>query len=274
VFGVSVDAERVYFNDGEGRIWSAPKDGSAAATMLVNDPQDSVRSFVLDHDRILYATRREIRSVPSRGGTSSRVADNRAGPILLVSDGADVYHTVFDGSATFRVGIESGKVERFFAGGKHQTLAVDASHLYIASYFGGTITQVAKASRRARVLVRGLRRPVRLIVDDRYVYFTTEADGAVRRVPKAGGAVELLARGQRRQEHLALDGTHLYWATRTPSGEHALMRAGLDRAAGPEEVYLGLRSPAGLAVDDRYVFVADRATGEVLRVRKDDAGRP
>jgi hypothetical protein len=270
VFSVGVQGERVFFNDGEGKIWTAPKDGTKTATKLVDDPQDSVRSFVLDHDKILYATRREIRSVPITGGDSVRIADNRAGPILLVSDGANVYHTVFDGSATFRVSIATGRSDRFFAGGKHQTLAVDADNLYIASYFGGTITAVNKTTRRARVLVRNMRHPVRLIVDEHWVYFASEGDGTVRRVPKPGGVVEVLARGQKRQEHLALDATYLYWATRTESGEHAVMRTpARDAPTAPEQVYLGLRSPAGIAVDDGYVYVADRATGEVLRVRKD-----
>ena len=110
-------------------------------------------------------------------------------------------------------------------GGKHQTLAVDATNLYIANYFGGTITAISKATRKSRVLAQGVRRPVRLVVDERHVYFASEADGTVRRVEKQGGPVEVLARGQSRQEHLALDETHVYWATRTPSGEHALMRA-------------------------------------------------
>ncbi len=271
IFSVQADAAHVYFNDGAGRLWSAPKDGSAPATVLVDDPEDSVRSFVIDGDAIYYAARQGIRSVPTRGGPSTAWGDNHSGPILLVSDGQHLYHTVFDGSATFRLSLATRRAERFCGGGKHQTLAVDDANLYIASYFGGTITAVSKKSRRARVLVSGVRRPVRLIVDEGHVYFTSEVDGTVRRVAKKGGRVEVLARGQREQEHLALDDTYVYWATRTPAGVHALMRARTapDPSAEPEQLYVGLRSAAGLAVDEGFVYVADRGAGEVLRVVKE-----
>jgi len=271
IFSVQADQVRVYFNDGVGRLWSAPKDGSALATALVDDPDDSVRSFVVDGGSIYYAARQAIRSVPTQGGPSSHWGDSRQGPILLVSDGQHVYHTVFDGSGTFRLSLATRRTERFCAGGKHQTLAVDDANLYIASYFGGTITAVSKKTRRARVLASGIRRPVRLVVDGDHVYFTSEADGTVRRVGKQGGRVEVLARGQRRQEHMALDGGYVYWASKTAAGVHALMRAHAAPAPGeePEQVYVGLSSAAGLTIDERYVYVADRGAGEVVRVAKD-----
>lgn len=271
IFTVQADAAHVYFNDGAGRLWSAPKDGGGPTIALVDDPNDSVRSFVIDGESIYYAARLGIRSVPIAGGPSVRQVDNHSGPILLVSDGQHLYHTVFDGSATFRLSLATRREERFCSGGKHQTLAVDEANLYIASYFGGTITAISKKTRRARVLVSGVRRPVRLVVDDAYVYFTSEADGTVRRVAKKGGRTDVLARGQHGQEHLALDGTHVYWATRLPSGGHALMRAlrTPDVAATPEQLYGGLSSAAGIAVDDGFVFVADRGAGEVVRVMKD-----
>jgi hypothetical protein len=271
VFSVQVDEAQVYFNDGAGRLWSAPKDGSAKATALVADPEDSVRSFVVVGDTIYYAARQAVRSVSTRGGPSTAVGDDHARPILIVSDGQYLYHTVFDGSATYRVSIATRLRERFCPGGKHQTLAVDADNLYTASYYGGTISAVSKRTRRVRVLATGVRRPVRLVVDATFVYFTSEADGSVWRVDKRGGRVIALARGQRDQEHLALDATHLYWATRTPAGVHALMRARVGAGPGsePEQLYVGLRSAGGLAVDDRFVYIADRGAGEIVRVVKD-----
>lgn len=271
IFSVQVDTNRVYFNDGTGRLWAAPKDGSSPATRLVDDPHDSVRSFVVDGETIYYAAREAIRSVPTRGGPSIRWADNRSGPILLVSDRQHIYHTVFDGSATYRMSLATHREERFCGGGKHQTLAVDDANLYIASYFTGTITATSKKTRRAHVLVTGVRRPVRLTIDDEFVYFTSEADGSVRRVSKRGGRSEILARGQRGQEHLALDESHVYWATRTAQGTFAVMRAPIVAVHGgmPEALYVGLRSVGGLAVDDRFVYVADRGAGEVVRLVKD-----
>ena len=271
VFSVQVDDKNVYFNDGGGRLWSAPKDGSAIASLLVGDPHDSLRSFVVLGDTIYYAARQEIRSVSTKGGPTKKVADNRAGPILLISDGESVYHTVFDGSATFRMSLATHRDERFCSGGKHQTLAVDADNLYVASYFGSTITATSKKSRRQRVLVAGVHRPVRLTIDEGWVYYTSESDGSVRRVSKKGGHVDVLARGQREQEHLALDKTYVYWAARTATGNHALMRALIDSKppSAPEVVYVGLRSAGGLAVDDDFVYVADRGAGEIVRVKKD-----
>jgi hypothetical protein len=271
IFSIQADAANVYFNDGAGRLWSAPKDGSAPAIALVADPDDSVRSFVVDGEAIHYAARQGIRSVSTRGGPSTAWGEHRSGPILLVSDGQHVYHTVFDGSGTFRSSLATHRVERFCSGGKHQTLAVDDANLYIASYFGGTITAVSKKTRRARVLAAGVRHPVRLVADADHIYFTSEADGTIRRVAKKGGRVEVLARGQREQEHLAIDGTYVYWATRLPSGKHALVRARAVPTPGsePEQLYVGLRSASGLVVDDRYVFIADRGAGEVLRVMKE-----
>jgi Domain of unknown function (DUF5050) len=270
VFSVEADRVNVYFNDGAGRLWYAPKDGSARATALVDDEDESVRSFVVGGDVVYYAGRRGIRSVSTRGGASTTLSDNNAGPVLLVSDGRSIYHTVFDGSAIYRLSLATHHAERFYPGGKHQTLAVDANNLYVASYMGGTITAVSKSTRHARVLAVGVRRPVRLAVDGSYVYFTSEVDGTVRRVGKHGGRVEVIARGQHEQEHLALDAGYVYWATRTPDGEHAVVRAAIAPIGSglPEQLYSGMRSAAGIAVDERFVYVADRGAGEVLRIAK------
>jgi hypothetical protein len=267
VFSVQTDATNVYFNDGAGRLWTAPKDGSQAAVALVADPQDSVRSFVVSGDTIYYAARHELRSVPISGGPSTHDTDSRSGPLVVVSDGRDVYHSVFDGSGTYRWSLATGHSERFCAGGKHQTLAVDDANLYIGSYGQSTITAISKRTRKARVVTIGARHPVRLVSDGDFIYFSSEADGAVRRVPKRGGKVEVLARGQHDQEHLALDEAFVYWTTRTDGGKYSLVRA--PRTGGePEVLYADLSSAAGLAVDEGYVYVADRGAGEVVRVKK------
>ncbi|MEO6955096.1 MAG: hypothetical protein ABI321_25070, partial [Polyangia bacterium] len=268
IFSVEVDATNVYFNDGAGQLWVAPKDGSAKATMLVGNEREHVRSFFVDDHTLYYATSAELRSVSISGGASHADVTS-PGPVLLVGDGKELYHTVFDGSATLRWVIGAPREERFCAGGKHQTLAIDDVNLYVASYSHGTITAVSKKTRRARLLVEGVRRPVRVAVHAGWVYFTSEADGSIRRVAKRGGHVEVLARHQIDPEHLAIDDEHVYWASKIEPGHYALMRASLrDRASLPEAMYSGLASAAGLGVDDDYVYVADRGRGEVVRVKK------
>lgn len=269
IFSVQVDSRNVYFNDGAGQLWSAPKDGSAAATLIVSDSREHVRSFVVDGDTLHYATSEELRSIPTSGGESHADVTSPAGPVLLVGDGKDLYHTVFDGSATLRWTIGAPREERFCAGGKHQTLAVDDANLYVASYSHGTITAVSKKTRRARLLVENVRRPVRVAVHAGWIYFTSEGDGSIRRVAKRGGHVDVLARHQSDPEHLAVDDDHVYWAAKLAPGHSALMRASLaDKSSPPETMYGGLASAAGLSVDDDYVYVADRGAGQVVRVKK------
>jgi hypothetical protein len=269
VFNVAVDAQRVYFNDGAGRLWTAPKDGSAPPQLLVSGNDHSVRSFVVHGDEVFFATRHAIGSVAVTGGDTRQLVSIPSDPILLVGDGQFLYHTVFDGSATYRISVDTHKSERFCPGGKHQTLAVDDDNLYVASYYGGTISAIAKKTRHRRNLVEGAPHPVRVAVDDRFVYFTNEGDGTVRRVPKRGGRVEVLARNQEQQEQMTLDAKYLYWATRTPSGEHALMRIlrGVD-GANPERAFVGLRHPGGMATDDGFIYVANKGSGDVLRIPK------
>lgn len=268
IFSVQVDAERVYFNDGAGQLWAAPKDGSAPASMLVDGGRDHVRSFVVDGEALHYATAEQLRTVPVRGGESSLGIDSPSGPVLLVGDAKALYHTTFDGSATLRWVVGAAREERFCAGGKHQTLAVDDSNVYVASYARGTITAISRKTRRARLLVEGVRRPVRVAVHAGWVYFTSEADGAIRRVRARGGRVDVLARHQSDPEHLAIDDAHVYWASKLGPGHYALMRAPVAGKGEPEAIYSGLHSAAGLSVDDDFVYVADRGAGEVVRVRK------
>jgi len=162
--------------------------------------------------------------------------------------------------------------------GQHLYWADGAGRLWRAPTSGGAPTSLVK-ERASNFLILG-----------DTIYFT--ADKAIRKVPAAGGSsalvssenedpIELITDGRylfysmfdgspvRQLETLYLDGPHVYWFDWTGgSGQHTLwrtLRAGQGR---PERVQGGLCSPHHLAIDEGYLYIANKGAGTVLKIPK------
>ena len=177
-------------------------------------------------------------------------------------------------------------------------IAVDQEWIYWTVRTSGACEQRAgKVMRRAKsggdpvVFADGQGCPDRLALDASYVYWTNtmglEQDGGpggqvmrLRRDAVPGADLpEELARGQDLPIGLAVSPTHLYWGT----VDSAIRVLALDAPAAGPQVLLdggptarydaGLKSPALLAIDQRYVYVTEfEDDGGVWKVPM-DAGR-
>lgn len=276
VHGVALDATRVFFNDGYGRIWGARKDGRevpfevlAGADETRPNPANGVHAIdlvVAGEDIVFTASSQGVFAVPKAGGEPRSLAPGKLSPVSVVSDGAFAYMTSFDSSPIRRIPLAGGEAKAVFSGVQQGSIEVDGTFLFLSTYTQGTILRVPKAGGPSRVLSAGLPRPVGIAIDATHVYFPCEGDGSVRRVPKDGGPTQIIARGQHNHDILALDETHVYWASWEP--ESPLRRVRKDGSSGPETLLRGLKSPAGVAVDGTHVFVANKSYGEILVVPK------
>ncbi|HEU4410101.1 MAG TPA: hypothetical protein VFS43_32905 [Polyangiaceae bacterium] len=275
VHALAVDATHVFFNDGYGRIWGARKDGAGAPFEVLPgagpsrpNPAGGLHALTLiaDGDDLVFTADSGLWRLRKAGGAPKPVTSGKQDAVMLAADEGYFYFSTFDGSPIRRVPKAGGEAVAVGEGIKSGALAVDGSHLYVAAYGRGTLSRRPKAGGRAAALASGLPKPVGLALDDDAVYVSCEADGSVRRVPKAGGPAKVIARDQINHDELALDRDYVYWASWEEGGP--LRRVRKDGSAPPETLLSGLRSPEGVAVDERNVYVANKGFGEVLVVPK------
>lgn len=276
VFTVRVDGQHLYWSDGMGRLWRAPKSGGAATSLV----KERAGGFLLLGDSLYFTADKAIRRVPAAGGASELVASEHEDPIELVSDGRHLFYSMFDGSPVRQLalgkgdpgapGLPSGKVvRRFPVVGKSVLLAVEGGDLYVASYKAGTLTRYPLRGGAPRVLVRGERTIVAVSVDESAIYYSVEKGGFVKRLPKKGGRPLTLIQGMDNQETLFLDGPHVYWFDWTGgSGQHTLWRTLRSGTGKPERVQGGLCESHHLAIDETHLYIANKGAGTVLKIPK------
>jgi hypothetical protein len=269
VFMVAVDGQHVFWTDGRGQLWRAPKSGGAPTRIVA----EHAHSLLLLGSDIYYTSERSIRKIASTGGTPSVVIQESEDPIVLVSDGRSLFYSMYDGSPVRQLELATGKVVRRFAGSKHATLAVAGGELYVASYRDGTITRHSLGKKPPKVVVRGERTVVGISVDAGAIYYSVEKGGWVKRLPRAGGRARVLARDQFNQEGLELDGDHVYWFDwRGGEGQHTLWRTRRAGGGAVEKVLGGLCGPHYLAIDERHLYIANKGAGTVLKIPKPASG--
>lgn len=276
VHGVTQDATRVYFNDGFGRIWGARKDGTeipfevlAGAAEERPNPANNVHAIdliVQGDDVVFTASAQGVMAVAKGGGEPRMLTQGKQDPVTVVSDGSSLFFTVFGAGPLRRIPRAGGEAKAVFADGSHVSIAIDERNLYLAHYRKGSILRIPKDGGPSRILSTSLPRPVGIAIDATYVYFPCEGDGSVRRVPKEGGKTEIIATKQNNHDLLAVDETHVYWSSWEENAP--LRRVRKDGSEAPETLLRGLKSPAGIAVDEKNVYVANKGHTEVLVVPK------
>lgn len=263
IHNLGVDGQHVYWSDGRGQIWRAPKSGGSATRIVA----EHGHSFLVLGSELVYASEQSIRKVATSGGTPKVVCQESEAPIELVSDGRLLYYSMFDGSPVRQLELASGKVLRRFPVVGQVTLALEPGYLYVASYKQGTITRHPTTGGVPRVLVRGERTLVGVTLDDKALYYSVEQGGFVKRIPKQGGPAVVLARDHFNQEATYVAGAYLYWFDwRGGRGQHTLWRTLRAGGGAVEKVQGGLCSPHHLALDERHFYLENGGAGTVLRI--------
>jgi hypothetical protein len=265
-FTVRVDGQHLYWCDGRGQLWRAPKSGGSATRIVA----EHAHNFLLLDGTIYYTSEKSIRRVAAGGGAPSVVVQESESPIALASDGRFLFYSMYDGSPVRQLELASGKVLRRIPVSGQVMLAIEGGQLYVASYRQGTITRHPVVGKKPpRLLVRGERTLVGVSVDEAAIYYSVEKGGFVKRLPKEGGRALTLAQGMDNQETLVLDGPHLYWFDWTGSaGQHTLWRALRTGSGKPERVQGGLCGPHYLAVDEGSLYIANKGAGTVIKIPK------
>lgn len=254
---LAASGANVYFTGSNG-LWSAPRDGTAPATLLASG---YALTLFVDATSVTFTSSKTLRRVSLAGGPVTILATEREDLVDLVGDGNTLFYSMFDGTPIRRLPSGGGTSTAVHPGIKSGALAVDEAHLYVANYALSTVSRVAKTGGSPALVTSATPHPVGLVVDDTFVFVTCETDGSVRRIPKSGGAVTILARGQVNHDQPAQDDTFVYW---TSGGKDmALMRARKDGSAPAEVVYAPLHTnPNQVAVDERNLYVTE--SGGVL----------
>lgn len=159
-------------------------------------------------------------------------------------------------------------------------IAIDAEHLYWASYEEGTIKKVPRAGGEVVTLATGEDHPIGIAIDGKNVYWVAYGT-ALKKAPLAGGPAVTLAKADAGTLYgVAVDATHAY-ATDYAGG--AILRVAIE---GPTDVTPIVPMSTGggpvranaVTVSGGYVYwaVSGEGTGKgrIMRVAVDGKGLP
>lgn len=262
---IAVAGGALLFTDVAGGVWSMPADGSGAPRQLSDQRRPGFAFHLFTAGREVLATSRAdlLRvGVPDGPVTPVRVRGLVDSPLEAVADASFIYLTMFKRPEIVRVPVAGGAAAKI-AELPRAVLALHGGTLYAASYATGALLAIDTATRRARVLARGLPRPTAIAADGAHVYAYCERDQTLRRIDAATGAVAELARGLVNSDDVELDGDHVY--TRTWGARPALVRVAKD-GARPRELVAELPTPVDIAFDAGGVYVASRDGRRIVRL--------
>jgi hypothetical protein len=106
--------------------------------------------------------------------------------------------------------------------------------------------------------------PYQLATDPTFVYFTDFRAGFTRRVPLDGGASVALANGMIPGSYgIAVNDAGIFWASETSSADGTIFRIAASafvNNADPTVFASPFKQPAGVAIDDNYVYWVNAGT--------------
>jgi hypothetical protein len=279
---IALDSGQVYWtNYGSGTVMRASKDGKT--TLVVADNQASVWGVSVFGNKVYWANASTIGSA-WQGATdgssapvelySSKASNSRMRGVAADEDYLFIAH--YDYNQVVRVKLVD-QTKASFPAQKPNDVTLDADAAYWSNEEGSLVklARTAATGTSPQVLLSGLSRPRGVAVDDSSVFVVASgnvngSDGTLYRIPKNGGVAVELATSLHNPRELALDATHVYF---TAYGDGTVQRMSKDAVAGGsrEVIATAQQFPIGIAVDDRYIFWINFATGSqgtVVRVKK------
>jgi hypothetical protein len=144
-------------------------------------------------------------------------------------------------------------------------LAVDSTYIYWTTYVANTgqIRRAPLTGGTPVTLASNQNQPAFVAVDATTVYWDTNAGGTVMKVAITGGTPVEIATGQNWPAGIAADATGVYWANDKGNTISRLPLAG-----GTPQVIASASSPCGPVLDANYMYFADRASGNIMKVLK------
>jgi hypothetical protein len=217
---VVVTGDKVYFSDESYNVWSAPKDASAPATVLVPPGIDGLRYLATDGVNLYWfgATSGAVSSLPLAGGAPKTIAVDQPGSSRVISDGKNVYWTNTTDKSIRQVAIDGGAITTLVSNQPgFATIAVDATSVYWTDGQAGTVMKVPIGGGVATTIASGQQVPNSLTVAGTTVYWTNFGNGNNGTVAKAsidGGTVTMYPGvvGELGPVSLIHDAECIYWA--------------------------------------------------------------
>jgi hypothetical protein len=232
-----------------------------SATVLSGTGKATRLAIDATHLYYIGYTNGDVRRIPKAGGTSQLLASS-ASAVRIAVDDTYAYWTDFQGKQLLRV-LKTGGTMQVLATnlGTAQAVELTAARVYVTDYTSqGRVGWVPKAGGAPTWLVPNTPTPLDLALTSTHVYFTdTSNPSIVRRVPLDGGTVEDfyptdISLG------IVTDGTDLYLAS-SKNGKAAASILRITQAGTATVLVAGLETPAGLSVDQKYVYFTDLGLG-------------
>jgi hypothetical protein len=212
-YGLAVDATNIYYTTSgtTGGLKKAPI-GGGTGTLIATEGA----SGLAISGTTLFIGALDIQSTPTGGGPLTILAMGQGQPYGMTADSNNVYWVTPNG-VVGSVPIAGGTMTTLASnqGSNDSGIAVDASNVYWANSYAGTILSVPITGGGFTTIVTGQTRPSSVAVGGGYVYWTNNANpGSVMKAPVGGGvAPTAIATGQAYPWGIAVDSTYVYWTT-------------------------------------------------------------
>ncbi len=254
--------------DDDGAVMRAPVDGGAAEVLASGEKQPY--GLALSQENAFFSAQTnggEVRSVPLAGGASVTVATDTQQPQGLARIGQNLYWASKARGEILSVSIaEAGETPKPIKSGLVEPTHVTASSngWLVYSAVGGTEVYCHRSGENLRIIT-GLVPGALATLGDEVYMARAEARGVYHKSCEANLADSpKYVPGSQGATAIALDEASLYFTS-----AQGVMQVPLDGGDTPVvHKYSTITTASSIAVGKGLVFVADPATGTILRVTK------
>jgi len=236
--------------------------GECGAVAVLTGTGKATR-LAVDATHLYYIgyTNGDVRRIPKTGGTSELLASS-ASAVRIAVDNTYAYWTDFQGKQLLRVPKTGGTMQVLASNlGTAQAIELTGTRVYVTDYSSqGRVGWVPKAGGTPTWIVPNTTTPLDLALTSTHVYYTdTSNPSIVHRIPLDGGTVENFYPTDISLV-IVTDGTDLYLAS-AKNGKAAATILRITQAGTATPLVAGLEVPAGLSVDQKYVYFTDLGLG-------------